>query len=68
MADEIKNAYPDAEIEMLPSRGGRFEVVLDGTPIFEKSKLGRHAREGEILELIKRETGSGKGEGVDRRA
>jgi predicted Rdx family selenoprotein len=39
---------------MIPSDGGRFEVTLDGTPIFEKSKLGRHAQSGEILELITR--------------
>lgn len=37
---------------MIPSGGGRFEATLDGTPIFEKSKLGRHARPGEILALI----------------
>lgn len=37
---------------MIPSRGGRFEVTLDGTPIFEKSKLGRHAKAGEIVGLI----------------
>jgi predicted Rdx family selenoprotein len=37
---------------MLPSRGGRFEVTLDGAPVFEKSKLGRHAPPGEILKLI----------------
>lgn len=36
----------------MPSGGGRFEVVVDGTPVFEKSKLGRHARGGEILERI----------------
>lgn len=37
---------------MNPSGGGRFEVVLDGNPIFEKSKLGRHAQPGEVLRLI----------------
>jgi len=37
---------------MIPSGGGRFEVMLDGTPIFEKSKLGRHAQPGEVLGLI----------------
>jgi predicted Rdx family selenoprotein len=37
---------------MIPSRGGRFEVTKDGTPIFEKSRLDRHARPGEILELL----------------
>jgi hypothetical protein len=39
---------------MQPSSGGRFEVMRDGTPIFEKSKTGRHARPGEILELLAR--------------
>lgn len=37
---------------MNPSGGGRFEVTLDGVPIFEKSKLGRHAQPGEVLRLI----------------
>jgi selT/selW/selH-like putative selenoprotein len=37
---------------MIPSRGGRFEVTVDGQPVFEKSKLGRHAKPGEILSLI----------------
>lgn len=37
---------------MIPSRGGRFEVVRDGVPVFEKSKLDRHAKPGEILELL----------------
>jgi hypothetical protein len=37
---------------MIPSRGGRFEVTKDGKPIFEKSRLDRHARPGEILALL----------------
>jgi len=37
---------------MIPSRGGRFEVLEDGKPIFQKSKLGRHAKPGEILSLL----------------
>jgi len=37
---------------MIPSGGGRFEVAVDGKPVFEKSKLGRHARAGEVMELI----------------
>ncbi len=28
--------------------------MLDGTPIFEKSILGRHAQPGEILGLIEK--------------
>jgi hypothetical protein len=37
---------------MIPSGKGRFEVTRDGRPIFEKSKLDRHARPGEILKLL----------------
>lgn len=38
---------------MLPSGGGRFEVLRDGMPVFEKSKTRRHARPGEIVALLK---------------
>jgi hypothetical protein len=37
---------------MIPSGKGRFEVVVDGEPVYEKSKLGRHARPGEIASII----------------
>ena len=37
---------------MVPSRGGRFEVLRDGVAVFEKSKLDRHARPGEIVALL----------------
>jgi hypothetical protein len=46
--------YPNAEIELISSRGGRFEVVLDGVPVFEKSRLGRHAKPGEIASLVEK--------------
>jgi len=39
---------------MIPSSGGRFEVVRDGTPVYEKSKVGRHAAQGEVLALLQR--------------
>ena len=61
MAAEIRERYPKAEIEMIPSRGGRFEVTLDGKPIFEKSKLGRHAKPGEILNTIAGESDGARG-------
>lgn len=48
----MREKYPDAEVEMMPSGGGRFEVSVGGVPVFEKSKLGRHARPGEALALI----------------
>ena len=39
---------------MIPSSKGRFEVLRDGVPVFETSKLDRHAKPGEILALLKR--------------
>lgn len=41
---------------MIPSRGGRFEVLRDGVAVFEKSKLGRHAKPGEVIELLRNGT------------
>jgi hypothetical protein len=43
---------------LIPSRGGRFEVVADGAPIFEKSKLDRHAKPGEVADLLVRHRGT----------
>ena len=53
MAAEIRDAFPDARVELIPSGGGRFEVKRDGLPIFEKSKLGRHASAGEVMRLLR---------------
>jgi selenoprotein W-related protein len=52
LAAEIRNRFPDADVTLVPSRGGRFEVSRDGKPVFEKSRLGRHAKPGEILSLL----------------
>lgn len=48
----MRRTFPDAEVELVPSRGGRFEVVRDGRAVFEKSKLGRHAHPGEVVRLL----------------
>ena len=49
----MKKEFPGANVSLKPSGGGRFEVSRDGTPVFEKSKLGRHAKPGEIVALLK---------------
>ena len=38
---------------MIRSSGGVFEVSVDGNLIFSKKALSRHARDGEVLELIR---------------
>jgi hypothetical protein len=53
LAAEIREAYPDARVELIASGGGRFEVKRDGNPVFEKSKLGRHASPGEVVRLLR---------------
>jgi predicted Rdx family selenoprotein len=53
LAAELAAQFPDAEIKLIPSSRGRFEVERDGIPIFEKSKLGRHAAPGEIVKLVR---------------
>ena len=59
MAAEIRDRHPGADVTMIPSSKGRFEVTLNDAPIFEKSKLGRHAKPGEILTLIEAQQTSG---------
>jgi Rdx family len=54
LAAEIEEQFPGTTIELIPSSKGRFEVVRDGTPIFEKSKLGRHAAPGEVAALLRK--------------
>jgi len=56
LAAAIREQYPHAEVSLQPSSGGRFEVSVDDTAVFEKSKLGRHAQPGEVLDLIRRTT------------
>ena len=52
MAAELKQAFPDADIRLVPSSGGVFEVTVDGTLLFSKKALRRHPHAGEIMRLI----------------
>jgi predicted Rdx family selenoprotein len=52
LAAELKAAIPGVTIALQPSNRGRFEVTRDGAAVFEKSKLGRHAEPGEVLQLL----------------
>jgi predicted Rdx family selenoprotein len=52
LAAEIRARFPDADVTMIPSSGGRFEVLASGLPIFEKSKLGRKPKPGEVVKLL----------------
>jgi selenoprotein W-related protein len=41
-----------AEVELLASSGGVFEVVADGKLVFSKKDLKRFPEEGEIVHLL----------------
>lgn len=40
------------EVRIIPSRGGVFEVEVDGTLLYSKKATGRHAEPGEVLRLL----------------
>ena len=40
------------ELTLIPSDGGTFEVVVDGTLLYSKLATGRHVQEGEIAGLV----------------
>ncbi|MBA3444526.1 MAG: SelT/SelW/SelH family protein [Gemmatimonadales bacterium] len=48
----MKQAYPDAEMRLIESSGGLFEVAVDGEQVFSKKKSRRHAEPGEVLRAI----------------
>ncbi len=44
MAEQIFEEFGQRfEVTLVPSRGGVFEVDLDGTRIYSKEQTGRHA-------------------------
>lgn len=42
-----------AEVELIPSGGGVFEVVVDGTLVYSKKATGEFPDETTLLESIK---------------
>ena len=45
--------YPEAEVKLIESSGGVFEVTMDGRLLFSKKALKRHAEPGEVLRLVR---------------
>jgi len=52
LEEELKNIY-QAEVQLIPSSGGVFEVTVDGRLIFSKKDSKRFPEEGEIIALLK---------------
>ena len=51
MGDLLTKKY-DADVNLLPSEGGVFEVVVDGNLIYSKKGLNRFPEEGEVEGLL----------------
>ena len=48
----LKNNFPDADISLISSGGGVFEICLDDELIFSKKSLKRFPEDGEVEKLI----------------
>ena len=55
MAEEIIAEFGEEISTIILRKGasGRFEVTVDGKPVFSKAELHRHAQPGEIPDLIR---------------
>lgn len=51
LEEELKKEF-DADVELIASSGGVYEIVLDGEKIFSKKALNRFPDDGEISKLI----------------
>ena len=49
---ELKNNFPQADIALISSGGGVFEISLNGNLIFSKKALNRFPDDGEIKKLV----------------
>ena len=52
MAAELQKAFPGADIRLIESSGGVFEVTVDGKLVFSKKQARRHAEPGEVLKAV----------------
>jgi selT/selW/selH-like putative selenoprotein len=46
--------WPEADVQLVKSSGGAFEVTVEGMLVFSKLAQGRHAQPGEVIEAVNR--------------
>ncbi|MCJ7823601.1 MAG: Rdx family protein [Anaerolineales bacterium] len=53
---ELINAYESKinSIQLIPSDGGRFEVIVDDKLVYSKLATGRHVEQGELSKLVEK--------------
>jgi selenoprotein W-related protein len=56
MEARIREEFPDAQVELVESSGGVFEVSTDGELIYSKKQTGRHAEWDEIRDRLHERT------------
>ena len=49
----VNGTHPISEIVLVPSRGGRYEVSIDGELVFSKAETGQHTTTDHILQLVR---------------
>jgi len=52
LAATLRKRFDGVDIEMIPSAGGRFEVVADGRLVYSKAATGRHPTHEEVVSAI----------------
>ena len=59
LTDELLQKWAPiiAGIDLKPSSGGAFEVIVDGDLLFSKRELKRHANPGEVAGLVEAKLG-----------
>ena len=59
LVDELLKHYEHLveEIKLIPSDGGRFEVMVNGQLLYSKLATHRHAEPGEVLGLVRKLVG-----------
>jgi selenoprotein W-related protein len=59
LTDELLSQFGHhvESLTLIPSSGGRFEVIVDGDLIFSKVALERHAEPGEVARRFAEKTG-----------
>jgi len=57
--DELLKNYEHVieTIALVPSDGGRFEVIVNGQLLYSKLEMHRHAEAGEVLGLVRKIVG-----------
>lgn len=52
MEARIREEFPDAEVELIESGGGVFEVERDGELVYSKKRTGRHAEWEDVRDRL----------------